>query len=321
MTCPSCGWDAGAAQVTTCAHCGSPLTIIETTPASDPDSTVPPGQRDTKRTNPLLPTPFYDLEPPISPQFPRVTAADATDAEAGAEVTSPRLPVAPLPLKSAPVSASSERGVTASSGLVKRHRLIQALVILLLVVVVVAAAAGIYIVRQNPNTYQSSLKGSLDGWETGAGCAAKADGYHIMSSSICYVPIGSQTNADVKVTVVQLSGSSELFYGIAIRSVPGGHYYLFAIDGYGRWVFVNVPGPSQAPVDLVTPTLDNAVHGGMNQANTLEVKMKGSRFDFYINGTQVGEFMDSHYGSGQIGLSGEDGVAVVYTDLSIVKVR
>jgi len=174
--------------------------------------------------------------------------------------------------------------------------------------------------QQNPVIYQSSLKGSQQDWENGSDCASKADGYHIMSGSICYAPTGRQANADVKVSVVQVSGSPDLFYGVVVRSSPEQHYYLFGIDGNGRWVFVNVQSPSQPPTYVVTPTLDSAVHGGLHQTNTLEVKMKGATFTFFINGTKVGAFNGAQYRTGQIGLSGEDGVEVVYTNLSILKV-
>ena len=49
--------------------------------------------------------------------------------------------------------------------------------------------------------------------------------------------------------------------------------------------------------------------------------MKGANFQFFINGKKVGEINNPQYAAGQIGLSGEDGVEVVYTNLSIVKVN
>jgi hypothetical protein len=189
-----------------------------------------------------------------------------------------------------------------------------------LLIAVVAGAAGFYVAQRNPVVYQNSLKGSPANWENGSDCAAKPDGYHIMSGSICYAPVGGQANVDIKVSVVQVSGSAELFYGLVVRSSPAQHYYLFGIDGNGRWVFVNVQSPSQPPIYIVTPTLDSAVHGGLHQANTLEVRMKGAAFTLFINGTKVGGINDAQYATGQIGLSGEDGVEVVYTNLSIVKV-
>jgi hypothetical protein len=191
----------------------------------------------------------------------------------------------------------------------------------LLLIAVVVGTVGYFAVLRNPVIYQNTLKGSLANWENGSDCASKTDGYHVMSGSICYAPIGSQTDADIKVSVVQLSGATDLFYGIVVRSTPEQHYYLFGIDGYGRWLFVNVHSPSQPPTALVPPTLDNAVNSGLHQTNSIELRMKGANFQFFVNGKKVGEINNSQYKAGQIGLSGEDGVEVVYTNLSIVKVN
>ncbi|MGO8946222.1 MAG: hypothetical protein ACLQUY_00880 [Ktedonobacterales bacterium] len=269
-----------------------PLEILESPPTATTDVTVA-----SPASNP--PTPPEELEPPQPPK---------TDVPVESEVT-------------APVSTSDELSVAKGPAPAKRRNVAKVLVAILLLLAVIAGATGYYIARQSPIIYQSSLKGSVDNWENDAACAPKAGGYYITRGSICYAPIGNQANADIKVTVVQQSGPSDLFYGIALRSMPGEHYYLFAIDGDGKWLFVNVPGMSRPLVDLIDPTLDNAVRAGLDQANTLEVKMKGTHFQFSINGIKVGEIDDSHYAAGQIGLSGEDGVAVVYTDLSIVKIN
>ena len=275
---------------------------------------------------PLLPSPRYDLEPADIGESGAIDSAvrnDSTDSanpddtiEAG-EITKPRLPVVPLPLPGTSALASNGR----ERGKAKRRPGLNVLVPVVLLVALIAGAAGFYAFGRSSSIYQSSLHGSQSGWENSQDCAAKADGYHIASGSICYVPIGTQTNVSVKVTVEQLSGSSELFYGIALRSMPRGHYYLFAIDGYGKWSFVEVPGLNQAPINVIAPALDSAVRSGLHQTNTLQVKMKGSHFQFFINGSQVGDVIDSHFASGQIGLSGEAGVTVVYTDLSIVNAQ
>jgi hypothetical protein len=234
-------------------------------------------------------------------------------------------PLLPLPPDRGPsqnvLPRAPVRPVAPVAPVANRHRTARILVGILLFAVIVGGAGALYVVSHNPVIYQSSLKGSLDNWEVGSDCTPKSDGYHIRSGSICYAPIGSQANADITVHVAQLGGSTELFYGIVLRSAPRQHYYLFGIDGNGKWAFVNVPGTTKLPVSVIAPTLDSAVHNGIHKVNTLEVKMKGTHFDFFINGTKVGEINDSHYATGQIGLSGEDGVEVVYTDLSIVKVN
>jgi hypothetical protein len=347
VTCPYCGLELPDPQVLTCPHCGQPL---KTNPLLDPEEPTLPNLRITRVSRPLS---VHDMdteqiEEPAVPAAPEPVIPEPVIPEAGLEETEPAAtapvvweaqleetmptaypdppiyvppaePLLPLPpdlgpswgaLPSAPVHPAA-----------KRNRTARILVGVLLLAVVVASAGAYYVVSHNPVIYQSSLTGSLDNWEVGADCAPKSDGYHIMTGSICYAPIGSQTDADIKVAVVQQSGSTELFYGIVLRSTPREHYYLFGIDGNGKWLFVNVPSTSQLPVNVIAPTLDSALHSGLHEVNTLEVKVKGSHFDFFINGAKVGEINDSHYATGQIGLSGEDGVEVVYTDLSIVKVN
>jgi hypothetical protein len=357
VTCPFCGLELPDPQVITCPHCSQPLM---TNPLLDPEEPTLPKLRITRVSHPLsvhdmhteqmeepaepvIPEPVVP-EPVIpEPVIPEPVVPDARLEEAEPAATAPAVweaqpeatmppayPYRPIyvppaePLLPLPPDLGPSWGALPSAPAhpaAKRNRTVRILVGLLLLAVVVASAGVYYVVSHNPEIYQSSLKGSLDNWEVDADCAPKSDGYHIMSGSICYAPIGSQTDADIKVDVIQQSGSTELFYGIVLRSTPREHYYLFGIDGNGKWLFVNVPSTSQLPVSVIAPTLDSALHSGLHEVNTLEVKMKGSHFDFFINGAKVGEINDSHYATGQIGLSGEDGVEVVYTDLSIVKVN
>jgi hypothetical protein len=252
---------------------------------------------------------------PLPVPAPAPVYAPPIEEEATAVIPSPPAQVSPAP--PSPQPQQPEKPQKPATG--KRRRLWQTVLILVLLAIIAGGIAGYRIISQNPTIYQSSLKGSLDGWQNDHNCAQKQDGYHITASSICYAPVDSQADADVSVTVTQPGGSGDLFYGIILRSTPGQHYYLFGLDGNGEWAFVNIANNSAQPVYLVQPTLDAAIHGGLHQTNTLEVKMKGSRFDFFVNGTQVGEITDGHYTSGLIGLSGEDGVEVVYTNLRINK--
>jgi hypothetical protein len=353
VTCPYCGLELPDPRVGTCPHCNQPL---QTNRLLDPEEPTLPKLRiirvshplsvhdmDTEQMEPAVPVPVVSepvvSEPVVSePVVPEAglermeSAATVPDVwEAHPEATRPPAYVDPptymppaSPLLPLPPEMVPSRDVLSSPPVhpsARRNRTARILVGILLLAVVVASAGAYYAVSHNPVIYQSSLKGSLDNWEVGADCAPKSDGYHIMRGSICYAPIGSQTDADIKVDVVQLSGSTELFYGIVLRSTPREHYYLFGIDGNGKWLFVNVPSATQLPVSVIAPTLESAVHSGLHEVNALEVRMKGSHFDFFVNGTKVGEINDSHYVTGQIGLSGEDGVEVVYTDLSIVKVN
>ena len=58
-----------------------------------------------------------------------------------------------------------------------------------------------------------------------------------MGHYLCYAPVTQQGNVDITVTVSQLSGPYSLLYGIVFRCSGKGNYYLFGIDGNGKWTF------------------------------------------------------------------------------------
>jgi hypothetical protein len=49
------------------------------------------------------------------------------------------------------------------------------------------------------------------------------------------------------------------------------------------------------------------------------VQAQGGHFVFSVNGTQVGTADDTTFTTGDTGLSGNDGIEVVYTNLTISK--
>jgi len=148
-------------------------------------------------------------------------------------------------------------------------------------------------------------------------CTSKADGYHITGAYLCYAPVTQQGDVDITVTAKQLSGPYSLLYGIVFRSSGKGSYYLFGIDGNGKWTFVRLSNNTGSY--LIQPRANTAIKGTLNQSNTLEVRAAGSHFEFIINGIQVGQADDTTYSTGLIGLTSEGGVEVVYANIKIVK--
>ena len=59
--------------------------------------------------------------------------------------------------------------------------------------------------------------------------------------------------------------------------------------------------------DILPYVPSNAIKGGLNVVNTLQVQAKGSHFKFFVNGVMVGEADDSTYATGYTGLSGGGG--------------
>jgi hypothetical protein len=49
------------------------------------------------------------------------------------------------------------------------------------------------------------------------------------------------------------------------------------------------------------------------------VRSLGSHFDFFVNGTQVGQIDDASYPTGEVGLEGSQNCEVVFTNLAITR--
>ena len=211
----------------------------------------------------------------------------------------------------------------------------------LVVVVVVAVAGGFLYLRNQPGgltiggatiggnassgpgvIYQDSLNGSTkDKWADDNNCFFGSGGYHIAAAFICYAPSPADKVGDAvtTVSVTQTSGPITYPYGLVIRRVSKGNYYEFLIDANGKWLFDKVVNGTST--DIVKFTPDKAIKTGLNQSNTISVQAKGSHFVFSVNGAQVGTADDSTFTSGETGLSGNDNIEVVYTNLIISNVK
>ncbi|HZC79636.1 MAG TPA: family 16 glycoside hydrolase, partial [Ktedonobacterales bacterium] len=186
----------------------------------------------------------------------------------------------------------------------------------LVVIAVVASKSG----GTNASNviYSNALTSAASDWSTGGQCNFASDGYHIKNGFICYAPAGDLGDATATVDVKQLSGSTTAAdYGIALRRTSQGNYYQFGIDGNSEWDFGKVVGGTFK--SLVDPTSNAAIHGGLNTANTLQVVAKGSHFDFFVNGTKVGQADDTTFASGKSGLFVSEQAEAVFTNLKITK--
>jgi len=168
--------------------------------------------------------------------------------------------------------------------------------------------------------YQDALNGSAKSdWTNDSNCFFGSGGYHINAAFICYSPADKVGDVVTTVSVKQTSGPITYGYGLVIRRVSQGNYYEFLIDSNGKWTFVKVVGATSTKI--MDFTANSAIKTGLNQVNTLSVSAKGSHFVFSVNGTQVGLADDTTFTSGATGLSGNDGIEVVFTDLSIANVK
>jgi hypothetical protein len=164
--------------------------------------------------------------------------------------------------------------------------------------------------------FQDPLTSDTNGWSTGGQCNFASDGYHIKNGYICYAPAGNEGDATFSVDVKQLSGSTaNTDSGITLRRTSQGNYYQFGIDGNSEWDFGKAIGDKFTSIVDLTPNA--AIHGGLNTANTLQVVAKGSHFDFFVNGTKVGQADDSTFTTGKCGLFVTENAESVFTNMSV----
>ncbi len=165
--------------------------------------------------------------------------------------------------------------------------------------------------------YQNDFSSEATGWPSDTNCSLGSDGYHITDGFICYAPPDNQADIDVTVTVKQVSGTLSNGHGIVVRRTSQGNLYDFDIYADHGWVFfkcVNSDCKQIAEQDT-----NAAIHTGLNQANIIEVIAKGSHFDFFVNGTKVGQADDSTFSSGLVGLDAGDSTECVFTDFVMAK--
>lgn len=167
--------------------------------------------------------------------------------------------------------------------------------------------------------FQDALTSSShdDNWPNDSNCSFASDGYHIKGAYLCYAPTNDVSDGTITVQSKQTTGDTTQGYGLVLRRVSKGNYYIFAIDSNGAWGFYKFVGNSATPVKDFAK--NSAIQSGLNTLNTLKVTMSGSSFTFYVNGTQVGTATDSTFTSGKSGVSGADTSEVVYTAYEITK--
>ncbi|HKB46843.1 MAG TPA: hypothetical protein VKC57_04040 [Ktedonobacterales bacterium] len=182
-------------------------------------------------------------------------------------------------------------------------------------------AGGTGVTRQSLPLYSWRLRGDTQDWPSNRQCNAETDGYHITAATACFpvvasvASVASVADAALAVSAKQLGRLGGGFYGIAFRQGGQGSYYLFAVNTSGQWEFAAyVKG---APNPLVQPTADGAILPGIGVSNRLEVAARGPRFDFFINGAQVGSATDASSSAGIFGLAGTANADVVFTDLNV----
>lgn len=166
--------------------------------------------------------------------------------------------------------------------------------------------------------YQNTFTSEAADWGNDTNCFLGTGGYHVKDGYICNAPVGVQINTDVTVGVKQASGATNEPYGIALRITRSPFSdYEFDVDALGHWTFLRCD--ANTCDHLVDFSVAASIHGGLNTTNTLEINATGSHFDFFINGTKIGQANDATYPSGLVGLAGAYQGECVFSNLIIAE--
>jgi hypothetical protein len=167
--------------------------------------------------------------------------------------------------------------------------------------------------------FNDPLTSNANGWVTSQNCFFKSDGFHEKTTNAawaCDAPTNVPDNFTAQVQVKQISGATNLPYGLDFRRSSTNAEYRFYIDGYGHWIILRCTSSTCSTLSNWTPS--GAIQAGLNRENTLEVSASGSHFEFFANGQKIGQIVDSTYGSGTLALAvGGSNMEAVYTNLVI----
>jgi hypothetical protein len=141
-------------------------------------------------------------------------------------------------------------------------------------------------------------------------CYFDVNGFNMQGDAGRCYSVGDFFDADISVTVRWVSGSPSARYGLSLRSDNS-----FWVTGDGSWSVSRDFGATT----LRQPTKSPAIGMGVNR---LRVRMSGSRFEFYIDSTKLGEISDSSTGHGALQLLAYNGgyggnSHVIFSDLII----
>lgn len=164
--------------------------------------------------------------------------------------------------------------------------------------------------------FTDPLSAPTNPWQVdSAHCQFKNGSYHIIADFICFAPIGVQSDVAISVQVAQASGSVNAFFGITFRYTSRGNYYDFLVNSNSLWTFDKVV--NNTTTELVAEVANAAIKPGLNTVNTLLVRVKGSRLDFFVNGTKVGQGDDTLFSAGLIGLIGSENADVAFNTFQV----
>lgn len=252
----------------------------------------------------------------------QTTQAGQTAPVTSAARTTPNLTATALSAAAASATARAQASATADAALTATAAAQAS-----------ATAGVIQTATSGSPAYQDSLKDANNrqtaaaGWDQSPNCVFQTDGYHDITSNGlqgCKEGNKDYTNAAITVVMRILSGQSG---GVFFRAASSpfnnfGAYagYLFEVGSDGRFRVLSSDNYNNPPVALQGWTTSNALLKG-NQANLLQLIMRGNTLAFYANGVFLAQLTASNFSNGLVAfLASSDGstsTEVVYSDLKI----
>lgn len=153
----------------------------------------------------------------------------------------------------------------------------------------------------------SSSKGSIWGGDLSANFSYYfQDGkYHLnvnQYDSYRAVSFGQNYNNSIlEVEATQEAGPNDNYYGVIFRKLDWNNYYLFSISGDGYYCMSKYQNNTWTPSSW-NWRKSSAIHTG-NATNLIRVVSDGNEFSLYVNDIGVGNYNDSSFSSGMIGLT------------------
>lgn len=110
--------------------------------------------------------------------------------------------------------------------------------------------------------------------------------------------------SDVSITVEakKLSGPDDNAFGIICRYVDISNFYVFLASSDGYYGISKVVDGNQELIGEENLLPTDAIKQGADAVNTLRADCVGSTLTLFINGTQVTQFQDVTFASGDVGL-------------------
>jgi hypothetical protein len=177
-----------------------------------------------------------------------------------------------------------------------------------------------------PTPYVVNFDKPTGNWEEGSGDEItrryESGKYHIVvdaAETTVWSTSGNEfSDFTLEVEASQVAGPNDNGYGVLLRYVDSDNFYYFEISGDGYWEFSKqYEGEWHTFVEW---TKASAIRQGQAM-NRIRVSCEGEVFTFFVNGTRVGEYEDSTFPEGDIGLAVSayeaGGVDIAFDDLKV----